>query len=358
MPPTVPMVIDALNLDGNAIRVAVPGVSEVPSAIATTGKNITTGGTTAYSLIPPNVHGVPPSRIRIAATAAAYVTLGAASDMSAVPSAAGTGYGVGDTITLTGGTAAHKMVLSVATVKIISAAVNAAGTGYANADTITLTGGTHTTAGILAVASTKVVSATIAAAGTGGTPGAATVTGTTGTGTKFQAAVTISAGGVITSVNSISVAGNYTADPSDITQEPVTGASLVGAKLAIVLGVLTVTVSDAGVYSVAPSSFTQASTSGSGTGATFNTIVYGVKTVTVANPGDYTVEPSNPVSQGSSSGSGTGATFTVTWAPAAVAGDILVQPGDAVIVDAADALRVAAIQVTGAGLVNIVALDW
>lgn len=80
-----------------------------------------------------------------------------------------------------------------------------------------------------------VQSATIAAAGGGGTNGAQTVTGTTGTGTKFQAAVTI-AGNIITSVNSISTVGSYTVLPTDPTQEPVTGAGLAGAKLNIAMG--------------------------------------------------------------------------------------------------------------------------
>lgn len=66
-------------------------------------------------------------------------------------------------------------------------------------------------------------------AGSGGTNGTQTVTGTTGTGTKFQASVTI-AGGIITVINSVTVAGNYTVLPT-LVGEPVTGASLTGATL-------------------------------------------------------------------------------------------------------------------------------
>lgn len=80
-----------------------------------------------------------------------------------------------------------------------------------------------------------VVSATIVNGGTGGTTGSQTITGTTGTGTKFQANVTI-AGGAITSINSITVAGSYTALPTNPTAEPVTGAALTGATVSLVLG--------------------------------------------------------------------------------------------------------------------------
>lgn len=80
--------------------------------------------------------------------------------------------------------------------------------------------------------------ATIAEGGTGGTPGAATVTGTTGTGTKFQAAVTIGAGGNITAVGDVTVEGVYTVAPAAPAAEPVTGASLSGAELDIVVETL------------------------------------------------------------------------------------------------------------------------
>ncbi len=156
-----------------------------------------------------------------------------------------------------------------------AATATTAGTGYVPGELITLTGGTFTRAGKMAVASTQVVSATVNAGGSGGTNGTQTVTGTTGSGTKFQASVTV-AGNAITAVLSITVAGAYTANPTDITQEPVTGASLSGAKLALVMGVLQNVVADPGLYSAAPAS---------------------------------------PVAQGSTSGSGTGATFTLSWGP-------------------------------------------
>src|SRR5688572_20650044 len=50
------------------------------------------------------------------------------------------------------------------------------------------------------IVTTQLSSATVAVGGTGGTPGPVTLTGTTGTGTMFQIAGTISGGGVLTSV--------------------------------------------------------------------------------------------------------------------------------------------------------------
>jgi hypothetical protein len=78
----------------------------------------------------------------------------------------------------------------------------------------------------------QVQSAAVNTGGSGGTTGTQTVTGTTGTGTKFQASVTIS-GGAITAVNSVTVAGSYSALPTNLTAEPVTGAGLTGATLSL-----------------------------------------------------------------------------------------------------------------------------
>lgn len=153
-------------------------------------------------------------------------------------------------------------------------AVNAAGTGYVPGNFIYPSGGTQTTQAILQVTTTKVVSATVAAGGSGGTPGTQTVTGTTGTGTKFTASVTVSGGGAITAVLSILTGGSYTVNPTTLTAEPVTGASLTGAQLNVVMGVSTITIVNPGVFTTTSLTFTQGSTSGSGTGATFSTATY------------------------------------------------------------------------------------
>lgn len=92
-----------------------------------------------------------------------------------------------------------------------------------------------------AVANMGVVSATVAAGGTGYTNGAQTLTGVSGTGTKFQAAVTV-AGGVVTSVNSITVAGVYTAMPT-LSGEATTGGGGTGATLNLSMGVVSYTAS-------------------------------------------------------------------------------------------------------------------
>ena len=162
--------------------------------------------------------------------------------------------------------------------------VNAAGTGYVPVDVVTLlvTGSTSTVKGRVEVATTK-VSATpgIVAAGTGGTPGAAVVTGTTGTGTKFTANVTISAGGAISSVDSLAGGGSYTVNPTNINNEPVTGGGLTGAALSVVMGVNTVTIYSRGTYTVTGTVATQDSTTGSGTGVTFTAVTFQVKEQTL-----------------------------------------------------------------------------
>lgn len=158
-------------------------------------------------------------------------------------------------------------------VDTVAVATAQSGAGsYKPGDLILLAGGTFTSQASLLVETTKLVSATIHSAGAGGTDGAQTATGTTGNGTKFTIAVTV-AGGAVTAVGAISVAGNYTVNPTNLIIEPVTvtGAGpLTGASLTIKMGVLTVTGGMPAVYSVHPTNpVVQASTSGSGTGATF-----------------------------------------------------------------------------------------
>jgi hypothetical protein len=243
--------------------------------------------------------------------------------LTATPVAAGTGYAIAEDITISGGTNTTPAVARVATAKLVSIVLNAAGTGYAPGNVITTAGGTASIPAALTVATTKVVSATVAAGGTGdlGNGAGVIVEGTTGTGTKFRASVTIAAN-AIASVQSISLAGAYTANPTLITAEPVTyisggasGTTLTGAQLSVVLGVASVTISTPGSYTVLSASLTQsgATTPAGGTGATFQTASYGVLTMTIQTAGDYSVLPVNPAAQASSTGSGTGATLTLTW---------------------------------------------
>jgi uncharacterized protein len=225
----------------------------------------------------------------------------------------GNGYAPADTITLAGGIFSVAAVLTVQSTQLANLSVNAAGTGYDPGDEITLAGGTSSITAQLSVATTKVVSATVAVGGSGGTNGTQTVTGTTGTGQKFTASVTVS-GGAITAVLSITSGGAYTANPVNLAAEPVTGASLTGAELDVVMGINTVAIVNRGSYTANTATFTQASTTGSGTGATFNSATFGVLTASVTTTGTYSTVPSNPVSQGSTSGSGAGAQFNITFA--------------------------------------------
>lgn len=230
------------------------------------------------------------------------ITQGADSVSSVGSITAGSGYTGIPTVSFTGGGGSD--AAAFARMKALTSTPVTAQSGagsYAPGDTFTVTGGTGTAA-VLTITNTKVVSATVAAGGSGGTDGTQTVTGTTGTGTKFQASVTI-ASGAITAVLSITVAGDYTVNPTSLTNEPVTGASLTGAELNVKMGILTAPVSTPGSYSVLPTAPVSGTTSGSGTGATF-TLTYGLVAVTVTNGGhDYSSVP-NVVFTG---GGGTGA---------------------------------------------------
>ncbi len=218
-------------------------------------------------------------------------------------------------VTLAGGTFTDPTVLRVTNTKIKSLSVYEGGTGYVPTNTITLAGGTQTTAPVVTVNTTEVVDVTaIAAPGAGGTPGAVVLTGTTGTGTMFQATGVISGGGLLIQVDAIILNGSYTVNPTSLAAEPVTGGGLVGAQLSIAMGVSTVTVTNAGVFTTnaAGGAFTQASSSGAGTGATFRSAIFAPNAMAVARVGSYSAYPANPVAQDTTTGGGEGATFTVT----------------------------------------------
>jgi len=255
---------------------------------------------------------------------------------------AGIDYLTNDFITLGGGVYSGPATVRVSSTILSIITVNAAGTGQVPGATLTLVNGsaTWTGANTATVTSTKVVSATVATPGSGGTNGVQTVTGTTGTGTKFTASVNV-VGGAIDSVISILTGGIYTVNPASLTNAPVSGPGpLTGAELNIVMGanvvtpdgiasftveketftstgggndvtlngaryeIATVEVIGAGSYSTAAANYTQVSTTGSGLGAVFNGATYIITGLTVANPGVYTVIPTGSVSV--TGGSGTG----------------------------------------------------
>jgi hypothetical protein len=156
---------------------------------------------------------------------------------------------------------------------VASATVQSIGTqGWAPGDTLTLpmSAGVSSPA-VLTVQSTQLGAVpTLVNAGSGGTNGAVTLTGTTGTGTRFALSGTI-AGGVLTAIGSISVAGNYTVNPTNLASEPVTGGGLTGAVVNLKMAILALGVTTPGVYTAPVTNpVTPTSTSGSGVGATVN----------------------------------------------------------------------------------------
>ncbi len=249
----------------------------------------------------PGNFGLPPADAGSVGVASA--TIGTRGSYTTIPSATAPG----------GVTFQTRMrLLTVATVA-------ASGTGYAPGAVVTILGGTQPTPATLTITDTKVVAVTIVGVGSGGTPGAATLTGTTGAGTKFQATVVIQSGGTLTGAPApvITVAGDYTTNPTVLTLEPVTAtASLVGVTVSVTMGVLTTTILAAGVISTLPPSPASVS-SGSGSGATF-TFTYAVDSLSVTAPGVYE-DASTPPTIAFSSGAATATAVLAVAGAAAVA---------------------------------------
>ena len=257
------------------------------------------------------VTGITQANPAVVTTAAAVGAASASPNNGAVTST----YVPGEHVTLAGGTFSVAGIVAVTNTKLLSLVLDSPGNGvYAPGNTIALTGGVQTTPAQLIVTHTQVIFATIHVAGTGGTPGPATVTGTTGTGTRFQASVTIDGTGKIISVDAITLAGDYTANPTVTTAEPVTGGGLAGAQLGLTIGILNFSITAAGVFTSNPvgGAFTQLSTTGSGTGATFKTALMAPNACTIFDAGAYTSFPASPVSQDTTTGTGLGVTFTIT----------------------------------------------
>lgn len=263
------------------------------------------------------------------------LTVSATSSLdSVVPinSAVSASYVSGDTVSLAGGTFTTRGVVTVGQTLLASVAINARGSNYNGGDLISLSGGGAVQKAVVQVVTTRVASATIFYSGTGGTPGPQTLTGTTGTGTKWQANVTVNGSGQVSSINSIAVQGSYTANPSSIYYGPnrddMSGGGFVVGFLTtpvfnVVMEISTIIIANPGQYTINSSTFTQFSTTGSGSGATFQTGVFGIYNATVTTPGNYSVLPSNPVAQFGTSGTGAGVTFTATWeaSPTLATGD-------------------------------------
>lgn len=333
---------DLLAVTGGTKTVATVLTPATLKVISATGGTLGTGYAVGDVITTTGGTSSTPTKFTVTHTQLSTATL----------NAAGTGYAAGNVITTagTGATASTHATINVDTTKLTSIALNAKGQNYLVNDVLTLVGGTGTggtatvtelelkstavnapgsgyiinevittaeSAGVAAqlkVTALQVISATVVGAGTGDlVAGAGTIVeGTTGTGTKFRASVTIGATNEIASVESITISGNYTVGMTNISAEPVTyisgntGTTLTGATLSVVMGVKAVSIQAVGTYSVPSNTFTQASTTGSGVGATFNTNVFQIKTATLTTGGAYTVNGNTFTVTG---GAGTGATF-------------------------------------------------
>ena len=267
---------------------------------------------------------------------------------------AGTGFDELPVITPSGGTLtagvspAVPAVVRATSIKLVSATVVAPGVGVAINDTFTINGGALALSGpsgnALAAAGAlgkvtatniQVVSAVVNNGGSGGTPGAVTITGTTGTGTKWQGTGVISAGGVLTGPIAITVPGNYTATPT-LAGDTITGGSLTGATVTLQMGALTLSVATAGGYiSAPPSGASTTNVVGSSSGLTV-TGVFGLGTAVIDESGNYSAAPSWTVTPVDGNGTGASiATGTLGGAGAAVVKKIRIavpNPSNAIVV--------------------------
>jgi len=247
----------------------------------------------------------------------------------------GTGYALGDTISLAGGTKNHEPELMVRGATsgdyITVAAVNTGGTGYGIGDSLVPTTGTYTVAPeleVLTLSGSAVATILIKNPGVASAqPTNPVVTTSDGAGTGCTIDFTFTAGtGIITACH-IADAGVYTTQATNPVAQNTTSGSGVGAEFN-----LTYTdtawetkvnyVSEeatAAIISVAGTGYTEDDkvtvVGGSFTEATVVNIDSesgGVPTaVSVYSAGDYVTTPGNPAA--TSGGTGSGLTLTVTW---------------------------------------------
>lgn len=229
--------------------------------------------------------------------------------------------------------------------------IEEAGEGYEIDDVLTVEGGTGTAATLTVTHLEVVGTPVIVAGGTGGTPGAVTITGTTGTGTKFEATGTINGSGVLEGALTLTVGGDYTVAPTDIAEEPVTGGGLSDATVEIVMGVKTVALTTAGSYSALPGATGITTTGGAGTGFEFGTD-YEVDAITITNPGAGYRSATITIS----GGGGTGATATAAITNGQISSTTLTAAGNnftgvptvaITAPNAGDAIEVAAHEMNG-----------
>lgn len=248
----------------------------------------------------------------------------------------GTGYVVGDTITLAGGTKYHEPELEVRGIGsgdyITVAAVNAGGSGYAVGDSLVPTTGTYDVAPVLEVLTeSSGVVLTILIKNPGicsAQPSNPVVTTSDGSGTGCTIDFTFTAGtGIITTIH-IADAGVYTAQASNPVLQNTSSGSGTGAKFEVTY----VDTAWETKIDFTAEEATATAISAAGTGYTVDDIVTivggssteaatvkitaesgGVPTaVTVNTGGNYISTPSNPAA--TSGGTGSGLTLTMTYA--------------------------------------------
>jgi len=247
----------------------------------------------------------------------------------------GTGYAVGDTITLAAGTKYHEPELKVQSISsgdyITVAAVNAGGTGYAVGDKLYPASGTYGVTPELEVTTESggvVTGVQINNPGIcSSQPSNPVATTTDGSGTGCTVDLTFTAGtGIVTGVH-ISDSGVYTAQATNPVSQNTSSGSGTGAKFALTYtdtawvtkvdfeaqAASGVSISTAGtgytandIVTVVGGSWMEAAT------VKINSVTGGVPTsVSVNTVGRYKTTPSNPAS--TSGGTGTGLTLTMTW---------------------------------------------
>lgn len=158
---------------------------------------------------------------------------------------------------------------------IATVPVSVKGLGFTSIPTVSFSQTVGSGSGATALAVMGAGAAAVAAGGASGTPGAVTVVGTTGTGTKFQATGTINGGGALVGPLVVTVRGAYSALPTSLVAEPVTGGGLVGATVSLQMEVESINVT-AGGDAYQPGDVTAALAGGSPT----TPAVLGAPTVT------------------------------------------------------------------------------
>lgn len=204
----------------NPLPVAPYGVR-----IATLGVTITTGGTSAYSSIPDTSDGTAPNFVRLACTASCYARMGAPSESSVAMSTTGSGYLIGDQLTVVGGTYSSAMQLAVATSKLVSVVGNVLGSGYDVADVITLAGGTAATKATITLSHLQLATATLNAAGTGYESGQVITTASAGSTASSHATLTVSTTKLISAAVNAHGSGYAAADVLTMVGGTGTGAT-------------------------------------------------------------------------------------------------------------------------------------